>query len=159
MTNVLVAILLAALNSLWQAALAAGLVWAALKALPKVGVAVNAATRYAIWWVVLALVLALPLAPGLRNELRLMWTPRTQPPAAADSIRAHRVTVPVTVEAPAPVMLPQPKSAARHADPLNVSFGETRPSVLGSGFNWSAQHRLGLGDATASACQIGTNHK
>jgi uncharacterized protein (TIGR03435 family) len=112
MTNMLFAILLAVLNSLWQAALAAGLVWAMLKALPKFRIAVNAATRYAIWWVVLAVVLVLPLAPGFRNGLRLLWTPHAQPTsAAADAIRAHRVTVPVAVEAPAPVMLTEPKSA------------------------------------------------
>ncbi len=112
MTNMLFAILLAVLNSLWQAALAAGLVWAMLKALPKFRIAVNAATRYAIWWVVLAVVLVLPLAPGFRNGLRLLWAPHAQPTsAAADAIRAHRVTVPVAVEAPAPVMLTEPKSA------------------------------------------------
>ena len=32
-------------------------------------------------------------------------------------------------------------------------------ALMTCGFNRSAQHMLGLGDATASACQIGTNHK
>lgn len=51
-------ILIALLNSLWQAALVAGVVWLALRFLR-----VNAATRYAIWWAVLAVTLALPAAP------------------------------------------------------------------------------------------------
>jgi hypothetical protein len=33
------------------------------------------------------------------------------------------------------------------------------PSQIDCEFNWSAQHMLGLGNATASACQIGTNRK
>src|ERR1022692_2459595 len=51
-------VLIALLNSLWQAALVAGVVWLALRFLR-----VNAATRYAIWWAVLAVTLALPAAP------------------------------------------------------------------------------------------------
>lgn len=49
------------LNSLWQSAAVAGLVWLALRFLPGV----NAATRYIVWWVALAVVLLLPLAPVL----------------------------------------------------------------------------------------------
>ena len=32
-------------------------------------------------------------------------------------------------------------------------------SAIDCGFNWSAQHRLGFRDATASACQIVLMHK
>lgn len=49
------------LNSLWQAAAVAALVWVVLKYAPRV----NAATRYVIWWAALAIVLLLPLAPAL----------------------------------------------------------------------------------------------
>ena len=35
----------------------------------------------------------------------------------------------------------------------------SRMTANGCGFNWSAQHMLGLGDATASACQSGTKRK
>src|SRR5437016_4592420 len=45
------------LNSVWQAAAIAFLVWAALRWAPRV----NAATRCAVWWAVLVLVLLLPL--------------------------------------------------------------------------------------------------
>ncbi|HEY4362139.1 MAG TPA: M56 family metallopeptidase [Bryobacteraceae bacterium] len=107
MTEMLVAILAAGLNSLWQAAVAAALVWIALKLLP-----VNAATRYAIWWVVLAVVLVLPVAPQLMTEFRSVWAAReAQPAVAAAPVRAERVAVAVAVEAPAPVMLREAKSA------------------------------------------------
>ena len=56
-------ILLAMINSFWLAALAAGLVWFALRLLP-----LNAATRYVIWWCALAVALALPVAPKISLE-------------------------------------------------------------------------------------------
>jgi len=61
------AIFIAVLNSLWQAALIAALVWIALRLLPRV----NAATRYLIWWTALAVVLVLPFAPAMVASLRL----------------------------------------------------------------------------------------
>jgi len=48
------------LNSLWQGASIAALIWIVMRFLPRL----NAATRYAIWWAVLAAVLLLPLVPG-----------------------------------------------------------------------------------------------
>jgi hypothetical protein len=39
----------------------------------------------------------------------------------------------------------------------NVSFREARMAGEGCEFNWSAQHMLGLENATASACQINTS--
>jgi bla regulator protein BlaR1 len=52
------------LNSLWQSAAVAALVWLALRFLRGV----NAATRYVLWWVALAIVLLLPLAPLLTSS-------------------------------------------------------------------------------------------
>jgi uncharacterized protein (TIGR03435 family) len=46
------------LNSLWQAAAIAAVMWVVLRSMPRV----NAATRYVIWWAVLLVVLLLPLA-------------------------------------------------------------------------------------------------
>src|SRR5690348_6681775 len=46
------------LNNLWQAAAIAAVMWVALQSMPRS----NAATRYAIWWAVLLLVLLLPFA-------------------------------------------------------------------------------------------------
>ena len=66
----------AILNSLWQAALVAGVVWLALRLLRRRGFyKINAATRYAIWWGVLAVTLALPVAPRVVS----WWHARTRP--------------------------------------------------------------------------------
>jgi uncharacterized protein (TIGR03435 family) len=54
------AMMAAVLNTLWQAALLAALVWMALRLAPRI----NAATRYAIWWAALGVVLILPAAPA-----------------------------------------------------------------------------------------------
>src|SRR5579871_1483691 len=64
--NVILAILTAVINSLWQAALVAAIVWAALRFWPRT----NAATRYAIWWAALAVVLILPAAPRWIEAVR-----------------------------------------------------------------------------------------
>jgi len=53
----------ALLNNLWQSAAIALLVWAALRFLPRFNVQINAATRCAVWWAVLAAVVLLPIAP------------------------------------------------------------------------------------------------
>src|SRR5215475_6678310 len=50
--------LMLVLNSLWQAAAVAAVMWVAVRSMPRL----NAATRYLIWWAVLLLVLLLPLA-------------------------------------------------------------------------------------------------
>ena len=71
-------ILLALLNTLWQTAAVALLAWAALHSMPRV----NAATRQAIWWAVLAFIVLLPATRGLpdRNS-----APRVSASAAAPS--------------------------------------------------------------------------
>src|SRR6185295_9616845 len=62
----------AILNSVWQAAGVAAVAWAILRFSPKM----NAATRHAVWWAVLAAVIALPAAQPLMR-------PRQQAPAAS----------------------------------------------------------------------------
>jgi uncharacterized protein (TIGR03435 family) len=66
-------ILAAALNSLWEAALVAALVWLGLRFIRT-----NAATRYIVWWAALAVVLVLPAVPRVSTLLRA----RSQPAAA-----------------------------------------------------------------------------
>jgi uncharacterized protein (TIGR03435 family) len=56
-------IVIALLNSLWQSGILAAFVWAALKLAGRI----NAATRYAIWWVVLAVAVLLPFAPRIQH--------------------------------------------------------------------------------------------
>ena len=57
-------ILAAFLNTLWQTAVVALLAWAALRWTPRI----NAATREAVWWAVLAFVVLLPVLRGLPGE-------------------------------------------------------------------------------------------
>ena len=59
--NAIMAVLMAVLNSLWEAALLAALVWLALRFVSRM----NAATRFAIWWAALGIVLILPAAPRM----------------------------------------------------------------------------------------------
>ena len=97
-------ILLAVLNSLWQAAAVTALAWMALRWLKKV----NAATRYAIWWSVLAVALALPVAPPVVSWLRT----RPEAPAAAQARpAASPAGVPLIEEPAAMVTLRQEPSA------------------------------------------------
>ena len=71
--STLMAVLIAVLNSLWQAVLLAGLVWLALRFAHNM----NAATRFAIWWSVLGAVLVFPAAPHIVASLREWLTPAT----------------------------------------------------------------------------------
>jgi bla regulator protein blaR1 len=98
-------LLLAVLNSFWQAAVVAALVWAAVRVLPKV----NAATRYAIWWAVLGVVLALPAAPRV-----VAWWgawERTSKAVVVNRPAPARVTVPLIEDQPAMVTLTEARSA------------------------------------------------
>ena len=61
--NILGTVFASLLNSLWQSAAIALLVWAALRFLPRMKIQINAATRCAAWWAVLAAILILPVAP------------------------------------------------------------------------------------------------
>jgi uncharacterized protein (TIGR03435 family) len=71
-------VLVAVLNSIWQAALVAALVWFTLRFLPRTRVSVNAATRYVIWWATLAVVVLLPAAPSILHSLRTRPQPSAQ---------------------------------------------------------------------------------
>lgn len=90
------------LNSLWQAAAVAALVWFVLRLLPRI----NAATCYVAWWAALAVVLMLPLAPAM--------LPRS--PTAPVALRSAHAAPPnpllPAIEAPAIVML-HPKPSAK----------------------------------------------
>jgi uncharacterized protein (TIGR03435 family) len=119
-------ILLAALNSLWQAALVAGVVWLALRLLrrgfPHSGVLpqvafqqiafqqINAATRYAIWWAVLAVTLALPAAP----TAIAWWHARARPTIEAGPRAAvPRPNIAPPIEEQPPIVTPREERTAR----------------------------------------------
>ena len=71
--NSVISLLAAILNSMWQAAIVAAAVWLALRAARRI----NAATRFAIWWAVLAVVLVLPAAPWAVSSAREWLRPVT----------------------------------------------------------------------------------
>ena len=94
MSNIL-PILVAVLNSLWQAALVAALVWLALKFLARKNRNINAATRHVIWWATLAVVLVLPVAPRMRGVLRGSAQPRA---VTAKPVQLPRIGTPIIGE-------------------------------------------------------------
>ena len=114
--NILGTIFAALLNSLWQSTAIALLVWAALRFLPRLNVRINAATRCAVWWAVLAAVVLLPIAPQPA-------TPLVAPPPAASLSKSEAVSAPV---AAVPVTLAQietPAKPSRAAGSVHFTAG------------------------------------
>jgi beta-lactamase regulating signal transducer with metallopeptidase domain len=112
--NILGTAFAALLNSLWQGALIALLVWAALRLLPRVNIRINAATRCAVWWAVLAAVVILPLAPH-RINARVEAPPQAYE-SASNPVQAATVPVAAPVETPSP-------ASSRIAGPLMITAG------------------------------------
>ena len=88
-------VLASELNSYWLAIAVAAAAWVALKFAPRM----NAATRHAIWWVVLAIVLVLPFAP--RVSLRRSQPARVHAPTAAPAAQQL-----ILIDEPAAVTVP-----------------------------------------------------
>src|SRR5947207_8483 len=97
--NILGTVFASLLNSLWQSAAIALLVWTALRFLPRMGVKINAATRCAAWWAVLAAILILPLAPPRAKVISEL------PPPSLVVATPLKTTVDTATEVPA--ALPQ----------------------------------------------------
>src|SRR5215469_5126697 len=109
----------AVLNTLWLALAVAAVIWFALRLMPRV----NAATRHAVWWAVLALIvlmpliwflprLALPVAssawPEKQSRTRVLPSSRVEPHLVAG---AHAPALPLTS---GPVDAPDTGAAAPH---------------------------------------------
>lgn len=100
--STLLAVLDAVINTLWQAALITAIVWVVLRFASRV----NAATRHAIWWATLLVVLILPAAPGLRRAFQHTANPVT----ATSAVRSAPAP---SIPAEEPVILritPQPEA-------------------------------------------------
>jgi TonB family protein len=111
--------ILAVLNSLWMAAAATLVAGLALHLIPRV----NAATRYAVWWVVLAVVVALPaaVALGSRQQNAPAAAPTTaQPQVHRAAAEPRRVSRPVA-SASAGVVTVRIQPAAQAVDPSGSS--------------------------------------
>ena len=102
-------ILIAVLNSLWQASIVAALVWIILRFLARTRTSVNAATRYVIWWATLAVILLLPAAPPIVQAIRA----RPQPVARTIVKPVPSTSVPVSTpeQTPAIVVINERASA------------------------------------------------
>ncbi|HEX4138276.1 MAG TPA: M56 and DUF3738 domain-containing protein [Bryobacteraceae bacterium] len=98
----LLSILTAVVNSLWQALAVTALVWLVLRFARRI----NAATRYAIWWATLGVVLILPVAPRLISVIRT----HPQPVALATAKPPSVTLAPVIVE-PVVVTVPPDRMA------------------------------------------------
>jgi beta-lactamase regulating signal transducer with metallopeptidase domain len=101
----------ALLNSLWQSAAMALLVWAALRFLPRLNITINAATRCAVWWAVLAAVVFLPLAPQRAPRLEA-----PVPSMESAAVQAPLAAAPVDLT---PMEIPPPSAAG----PLQITAG------------------------------------
>jgi beta-lactamase regulating signal transducer with metallopeptidase domain len=132
--------LTAVLNSLWLALAFAAAIWLALRLMPRI----NAATRHAVWWAVLALVTLLPFAalfprsPALGSSLTQSQTftqAQSQPRATSSPAAAPLLTAPAETSAPllssAPQLSPYSRAAAAPRALLPIEFRPGNwPSLL-----------------------------
>ena len=134
--------LTAVLNTLWLALAVAAVMWLALRLMPRV----NAATRHAVWWAALALVVLLPVVTLL---------PRSGPPVpsrerAEKQIRTHVLSTsavqphlntgadapaPPLASAPLPALNSRAVAAPRVRVPVEFHPGNWPSSLL---FLWMA---------------------
>jgi beta-lactamase regulating signal transducer with metallopeptidase domain len=96
------------LNTIWQTAIVALLAWAVLRWLPRI----NAATRVAVWWAVLAFIVMLPvlrILPGETPAIISPVAPAVSGPATFDSPREPVAEAPVA-HVTTPKVVPPPGS-------------------------------------------------
>ena len=108
-------VLEAVLNSLWQAGAVAAMVWLVFKWTPRI----NAATRYAVWWAVLAVVVLLPVVTGIE------WQRGPRPTTPGETAW----TKPTTEAAPEPFSGPVSLTRSQPA-PDTVDAGDWPAGVL-----------------------------
>ena len=113
--NILGTVFASLLNSLWQSAAIALLVWTALRFMPRMGVRINAATRCAAWWAVLAAILILPLTPQRGKVFSSPPPPVTQDVLVLPTAEPQPVAPPMETTAS-----PEP---SRIAGPLQITGG------------------------------------
>jgi beta-lactamase regulating signal transducer with metallopeptidase domain len=141
--------LTAVLNTLWLAFAVAAVIWLALRLMPRV----NAATRHAVWWAVLALVLLMPLATLLPRPAALVPSPagtEKQVETGTPSSSAVKALLVTGADAPAPPLTSAPLRAlySRAAAPPRVRVHiEFHPGNWTSGllFVWMALSLVLLG--------------
>ncbi|HEY6445325.1 MAG TPA: M56 family metallopeptidase [Acidobacteriaceae bacterium] len=132
--------LTAILNTLWLAIAVAALIWFALRLMPRV----NAATRYAVWWAVLALVVLVPFAALLPRPAEPVASPLQPEEQTLALPSSHARPLPVSsAETPAPSLASAPSraidshapAAARVRVPIEFHPGSWPTTLL---FLWMA---------------------
>jgi beta-lactamase regulating signal transducer with metallopeptidase domain len=111
--------LTAVLNTLWLAFAVAVVIWLALRLMPRI----NAATRHAVWWSVLALIALMPLATPLLRTARPEPSPaqtEKQMPTRAPSSSAMNSRLVTAAEAPSLTPAPPHALYSRAAAALRV---------------------------------------
>ena len=129
--------LMAVLNTLWQALTVAAVMWFLLRLMPRV----NAATRHAVWWAVLALVVLMPLtillprrtpvlSPAVRTEKQIRT--RALPSSAAKplAVSGAYAPAPPLASAPLPALNSRPAAAPRVRIPIEFRLGNWPSSLL-----------------------------
>ena len=104
MNTAATAVLAAVLNTLWQTAALAGAAWLAITVVLRL----NAATRYLLWWTVLAALVVLPFVPAVswQSEPAVAQATAPRPEAAVpDFAAAPPEPLPATVRPAVPIAL------------------------------------------------------
>ena len=142
--------LTAFLNTLWLALAVAAVMWFALRLMPRV----NAATRHAVWWAVLALVVLMPLAtllprhaPEVRSPARTEMQVRTRALYSSAvkpllSTGDYAPAAPPLTSAPLHTLSSRAAAAPRVRIPIEFHSGNWPSSLL---FLWLAVSCVLLG--------------
>ena len=131
--------LMAVLNTLWQGLAVAAVMWIVLRMMPRV----NAATRHAVWWAVLALVVFMPLtillprrapvpsaAVPTEKQIQTRALPAAAKPLAVSSMNAP---APPLASVPLPALDSRPVAAPRVRIPIEFHRETGRQSCYSSG--------------------------
>ena len=129
--------LMAVINTLWQALAVAAVMWFILRLIPRV----NAATRHAVWWAVLALVVLMPLitllprrapqfAPAIRTEQLIRTRPLSSSLAKPRAVSGAHAPDPPLASAPLHALNSRPAVAPRVRIPLEFHLGNWPLSLL-----------------------------
>ena len=129
--------LMAVINTLWQAMAVAAVMWFILRLMPRV----NAATRHAVWWAVLALVVLMPLitllfrrapqpAPAARTEQLIRTRPLSSSAAKPRAVSGAYAPDPPLASAPLHALDSRPAAAPRIHIPIEFHLGNWPLSLL-----------------------------
>ena len=130
--------LTAVLNTLWLALAVAAVIWFALRLMPRV----NAATRHAVWWAVLALVVLMPLAtllprpaPPVPSPARTERQIGTRARSSSSAVKPLVVTdadasAPSLTSAPLHALYSRAAAAPRVRVPIEIHLGNWPSRLL-----------------------------